>query len=229
MSLFSGAGVVIPAHNEKANLPRTLRAVITAAAGALIPVHIVVVLDNCDDNSEQLAAMFGTQVHFVTVDAGNVGAARAAGFSYVRSLGTTDEDMWYATTDADTRVDPDWLIRQLDVCSSEGADMVLGVVRIADWRRLPVAVLRRYVRGYESKSDHVHGANMGFRADAYWKVGGFQPLRSKEDVDLVQRFTAAGLRVRHEPKLSVATSARPQGRAPGGFAAHLRSLNKDSA
>jgi hypothetical protein len=70
---------------------------------------------------------------------------------------------------------------------------------------------------------------MGFRADAYWKVGGFQPLRTKEDVDLVQRFTAAGFRVRHEPKLSVATSARPQGRAPGGFAAHLRSLNKDSA
>lgn len=217
--------MVIPAHNEHANLPRSLRAVVTAAAGAPVPVQIVVVLDNCDDNSERLAGAFGPDVHFVRVDAGNVGAARAAGFTYARTLCTPDAGAWYATTDADTQVDPDWLIRQLD----SRADMVLGVVRISDWRRLPAAVLRRYVRGYESRTDHVHGANMGFRAQAYWQVGGFRALSSSEDVDLVRRFEAAGYRIRHDQALSVATSARPRGRAPGGFAAHLRSLTKDSA
>jgi glycosyltransferase involved in cell wall biosynthesis len=190
-------------------------------------VHIVVVLDDCDDGSEGLAGKFGADVHFVTVDAGNVGAARAAGFSYARSLCKTEVDStWYATTDADTRVDPDWLVRQLDA----GADMVLGVVRISDWRRLPTEVLRRYLHGYHDgktgEHSHIHGANMGFRADAYWQAGGFRSLSTGEDVELVQRFETAGYRIRRDAGLSVATSARREGRAPGGFAAHLRKLSR---
>ena len=42
-------------------------------------------LDACDDGSERLAGQFGPDVHFVSVDAGNVGAARAAGFEYARN------------------------------------------------------------------------------------------------------------------------------------------------
>jgi glycosyltransferase involved in cell wall biosynthesis len=225
--------VVIPAHNEEANLPRTLRAVLTSAACTPVPVHVVVVLDNCDDGSERLAGKFGADVHFVTVDAGNVGAARAAGYSYASSLCAKDERTWYAATDADTRVDTDWLLRQLE----PPADMVLGVVRIADSRRVPTAVLRRYLRGYkkgtEGEHTHIHGANMGFRADAYWAVGGFRALPTGEDVELVERFEAAGYEIRRDAALSVATSARSQGRAPGGFADHLRKLSrpavKDSA
>jgi hypothetical protein len=68
---------------------------------------------------------------------------------------------------------------------------------------------------------HVHGANMGFSADAYWRVGGFRPLPSSEDVDLVARFEAAGYCIDRDPDLSVTTSARRQARAPHGFADHL--------
>lgn len=229
MKPISVAAVVIPAHNEEANLPRCLRAVVTAAACAPVPVHIVVVLDSCDDSSDRLAGKYGPDVHFVSVDAGSVGAARAAGFTYARSLCgdlPANTDAWYATTDADTRVDPDWLLRQLDA----RVDMMLGVVRIADWRRLPTRVLRRYLRGYhrgtEGEHSHVHGANMGFCADAYWEVGGFRTLPTGEDVELVERFEKAGYRIRRDAALSVATSARSQGRAPDGFAAHLRSLSR---
>ncbi|CAN5176603.1 glycosyltransferase [soil metagenome] len=229
MTEISGIAVVIPAHNEEARLPQTLRAVLTSAACTPVPVCVVVVLDKTDDGSERLAGTFGADVHFVSVEAGNVGAARAAGFSYAASLCAKDERTWYATTDADTRVDTDWLIRQLDA----QADMVLGVVRIADSRRVPVAVLRRYLRGYKSGTEgehpHVHGANMGFRADAYWKVGGFRSLPTGEDVELVQRFEAAGYQICRDPALSVATSARSQGRAPAGFAAHLRKLSRPAA
>lgn len=222
--------MVIPAHNERANLPRTLRAVLTSAACTSVPVHVVVVLDKTDDGSDGLAGDFGADVHFVSVEAGNVGAARAAGFSYAATVCPDDERTWYATTDADTRVDTDWLIRQLEAADDHGADVVLGVVRLDDSRRLPVPVLRRYLRGYkrgtDGEHDHVHGANMGFRADAYWQVGGFRALPTGEDVELVQRFEAAGHRIRRDPALSVATSVRSQGRAPGGFAAHLRSLSR---
>jgi len=225
------AVVVIPAHNESATLPSCLKAVVTAAACSSMPVLAVVVLDACEDRSAELAGRFGADVHFIEVDVRNVGASRAAGFAYARTaagVGCSDESrVWYATTDADSRVDPDWLTRQ----TATGADMVLGVVRIANWRQLPAAAVRRYLTAYRAKRrpdghGHVHGANMGFRADAYWRVGGFSALATGEDVDLVRRFEEHGLVIDRDDRLSVATSARQKGRAPRGFAAHLRGIGR---
>ncbi|GJF12294.1 glycosyl transferase [Mycolicibacterium cyprinidarum] len=228
--------VVVPAHNELAHLPRCLRALSTAALCLPTPVSTVVVLDSCDDGSERLAGDFGADVHFISVDAGNVGAARAAGFDYAKSAnlwssdtGAAPEDTWYATTDADSMVDADWLVRMVRPDLHGDAAMVLGVVRVPNWRHVSPAVVRRYLREYRSKGpdhDHVHGANMGFRADAYWHVGGFPALATGEDVELVQRFEAAGLSIHRDRRLSVATSARREGRAPGGFAQHLRGLSR---
>jgi glycosyltransferase involved in cell wall biosynthesis len=219
------AAVVVPAHNELAHLPDCLRALTSAALCLPTPVLIVVVLDSCDDGSDGLAGQFGRDVHFVAVDAGNVGAARAAGFEYARSA-CADIDLestWYATTDADSAVNADWLLRMTEA----DADMVLGVVRIPTWRHFPVAVARDYLRANRSKGhghNHIHGANMGFRADAYWHVGGFRALATGEDVELVERFESAGMRIHRDATLSVATSDRRDGRAPGGFANHLREL-----
>ena len=89
--------------------------------------------------------------------------------------------------------------------------MVLGVVRIPVWRHFTAEVARRYLHAYHSEGpghDHIHGANMGFRADAYWRVGGFRALPTGEDVELVERFEAAGMRIHRDAKLSVATSDR---------------------
>ncbi|PND58252.1 glycosyl transferase [Mycobacterium sp. ENV421] len=222
--------IVVPAHNEASALPECLTAIAAAAARADVAVTVVIVLDSCDDGSSALAERFGTDVHFLEIDAHNVGEARAAGFSFARDQGLSGPTTWYATTDADSRVDANWLVRQLGA----GADMVLGVVRIASWRQIPVNAVRRYLRAYHAKiqpgrvaHDHVHGANMGFAADAYWHVGGFGPLASGEDVDLVHRFEVAGFRIRRDTRLSVTTSARQIGRAPAGFAAHLRGMMAD--
>jgi glycosyltransferase involved in cell wall biosynthesis len=221
--------VVIPAHNEAGHLPSSVKAVLTAAARLPLPVAVIVVLNGCDDGSAALAGQFGPDVHFVAINARNVGAARAAGFSYARTQseqGALDDSrIWYATTDADTVVDPDWLLRQ----TGADTDMVLGVVRIATSREFPAAAARHYLAAYRSKTGpnshrHVHGANIGFRADSYWQVGGFASLASGEDVELVARFESAGLRIVRDAQLSVVTSQRQLGRAPNGFAAHLRSL-----
>jgi glycosyltransferase involved in cell wall biosynthesis len=220
------AVVVVPAHNERAHLPRCVRALATAGVCLPVPVLTVVVLDATDDGSERLVGQFGPDVHFVTVEAGNVGAARAAGFEYARTVcdGIDQAQTWYATTDADSVVPADWLLRM----TASDADMVLGVVRIPSWRHPSAEVARRYLRAYNSKGpghNHVHGANMGFRADAYWGVGGFRALSTGEDVELVDRFEADGLRIHRDARLSVATSDRRNGRAPGGFAHHLRELS----
>jgi glycosyltransferase involved in cell wall biosynthesis len=229
---YDRVAVVIPAHNEQARLPACLRAVLTAALCIPVPVAIVVVLDASDDDSTKLAGQYGPDVHFVSIEAHNVGAARAAGFGYARSLGRHDTACWYATTDADSRVDPGWLVHQLDL----DADMVLGVVRVADWQHRSAEVVDRYVQTYhagplsqDGRHEHIHGANMGFSARAYWRVGGFRALSSGEDVDLVARFEAAGYCIHRAAELSVTTSARIRSRAPGGFAHHLDDLGRSAA
>lgn len=229
---YDRAVVVVPAHNERADLPACLRAVLTAALCVPIPVTIVVVLDASDDDSVKLAGQFGPDVHFVSVDVRNVGAARAVGFGYGRSLCSDDEECWYATTDADSRVDPGWLIHQLE----QGAEMVLGVVRVASWHQHSAAVAERYAQAYAAgtpdengQHSHIHGANMGFSARAYWRLGGFRTLPSGEDVDLVARFEAAGYCVHRDTELSVITSARANGRAPHGFAHYLSQLGRSAA
>ena len=67
---------------------------------------------------------------------------------------------------------------------------------------------------------------MGFRASAYWAEGGFAPLPSDEDVDLVSRFDSSGHQIHRDSQLSVETSARSVGRAPRGFAGYLRSMSR---
>jgi cellulose synthase/poly-beta-1,6-N-acetylglucosamine synthase-like glycosyltransferase len=202
---------------------------LTAVLCAPIPVAVIVVLDASDDGSAELAGRYGSDVHFVHVEAHNVGTARAAGFRYARSLCEPAAECWYATTDADSRVDPGWLVHQLGL----GADMVLGVVRVTDWRHHSADVVHRYMQAYDtsdgSSHEHIHGANMGFSSQAYWRVGGFRTLTSGEDVDLATRFHAAGYHIHRDPELSVVTSARTQARAPKGFAHHLRQLAASAA
>jgi glycosyltransferase involved in cell wall biosynthesis len=221
---WASAVVVVPAHNEAAQLPGCLRSVFAAALHVPIPTRVIVVLDACDDGSANLAAEFGADADFISVDARNVGVARAAGFAYARSIGGTPESrVWYATTDADSRVGPNWLLHQISV----QADMVLGVVHVAEWRHYPPEVARRYLSGYSTDGpghNHVHGANLGCRADMYWRIGGFAPLKTGEDVDLVKRFERDGGIIRRDSKLSVATSDRRTGRAPAGFADHISQL-----
>lgn len=210
---YDGAAVVIPVHNERAKLPACLRAVLTAALCAPILVQIVVVLDGCDDGSDELAGDYGPDVHFLKVDVHNPGAARAVGFGYARSLFSDDADCWFATTDADGRVDPRWLTDQL----KSGAEMVVGVVRY-------------YEAGAGHRESHheLVGGDMGFDARAYWHVGGFRTLPTGEKTDLVERFEAAGHRIHRHTELSVITPARTEARALHGFA-HLRQLGRSAA
>ncbi|WP_331712825.1 glycosyltransferase [Mycobacteroides stephanolepidis] len=83
---YERAVVVVPAHNEVDNLPSCLNAVVTAAACFPAPTLTVVVLDDCDDESMRLAGKYCSDVHFIEVQARNVGAARAAGFAYSQTV-----------------------------------------------------------------------------------------------------------------------------------------------
>lgn len=213
--------VVVPVRDEQQLLPVCLDALRRCAERVRVPVRIRVVLDACTDRSALVAAAAGVEV--IAVGARNVGAARAAGFA-TASVGGGART-WFATTDADSRVDRGWLDRQLRYAAA-GAEIVAGVVTVADWGHYAPQVRARYERAYrvERATGHIHGASLGFRADVYWRTGGFAPLKSGEDVDFVRRASAGGARVVWAGDVVVATSGRRFGRAPGGFAAHLRRL-----
>jgi glycosyltransferase involved in cell wall biosynthesis len=211
---YDAAAVVIPARNDRMKLPACLCSALTAALCAPVPVTIVVVLDGCDDGSDELAGEYGPDVHFISVDVHNAGTARAVGFDYARSLVDADARCWFATADADSRVDPGWLVHQL----RSGADMVVGVMRCYE----------AGARGRQSRKDLIDG-DMGFSARAYLDVGGFHTLAIGEKADLVERFEAAGHHIHRDTDLSVITSKRIQARDPYGFADYLTQLGRTAA
>ncbi|PPK65047.1 hypothetical protein V5P93_004208 [Actinokineospora auranticolor] len=71
---------------------------------------------------------------------------------------------------------------------------------------------------------NVYGANLGIRADAYDAVGGFGSLSTGEDHDLWRRLGQGGHPRAYADHITVTTSARTRGRARGGLADLLDSL-----
>lgn len=212
--------VVVPVRNEERLLPACLSALARAAGRVEVPVRVQLVLDACTDGSADVPT---SNVGVMQVDERNVGAARALGFAHAGA--NCAAETWFATTDADSEVDDRWLQTQLEYAHA-GNDVVAGIVGVRSWADHAATTRQRYEQEYGTGDGHghVHGANLGFRADTYWRVGGFRQLRTGEDVDLVARMAAGGARIAWAEDVRVTTSARRVGRAPQGFAAHLRRL-----
>jgi glycosyltransferase involved in cell wall biosynthesis len=221
--VIAAVGVVVPAHDEEADLPACLIALESAARRvARASVRVCVVADACTDRTAECARLAGATV--IEIRERCVGAARAAGMAHLlAALQPVSADaIWLATTDADTRVPLNWLSRQLDYAEA-GWDAVAGTVAVADWTghppELPGLFEARYVHSRRSHP-HVHGANLGLRASAYRSAGGFKALRTAEDHELLRALSAAGTSTLHATDIAVQTSSRRVGRAPHGFS-HL--------
>jgi glycosyltransferase involved in cell wall biosynthesis len=221
-------GVVIPVRNEEELLPRCLASV-AAAANSLeteprVQVSVAVVLDSCSDGSASAAAEagrdLGLDLQLLETSAGNVGAARAAGVDAVLRQGAA----WIANTDADTVVPRNWLLTQHQLATA-GYGLILGTV-VPDAADLTAEHLRVWHARHQLGEDHphVHGANLGFCADAYTAAGGFAPSPVHEDVQLAGRIKAAGVPWIATDWIRAVTSGRSDGRAPDGFSAFLRQL-----
>ncbi|TPG28115.1 glycosyltransferase [Mycobacterium hodleri] len=213
--------MVIPAHDERERLPRCVSRLAHAARLVEVPVTVVVVLDACTDGS---ADVLPGHVRTVRITSRNVGVARAAGFRAVALR--ADAGTWFATTDADSCVPITWLAKQVAHYRA-GVEVAIGTVTV-DWREHSSATRLHYDQLYAvgdgDVHGHVHGANLGMRADTYWQAGGFRSLPCEEDIDLVDRFSARGAVIAWDPHNPVLTSDRRLSRARGGFGDHLRSV-----
>jgi hypothetical protein len=190
-----------------------------------VGVSIVVVLDTCTDDSAAIVERCD-DVTALAIDAGSVGLARAAGCAEVlRKHAPCDPStLWLASTDADSRVPAHWLARQIEL-AEQGAELILGTVTVDDWMDHPPHVAQRWAADYVARDGHphVHGANVGCRADAYLAAGGFPGLSCDKDVALVSAL--ADRVIVRAADMAVSTSARLRSRATEGFGTFLAQLS----
>jgi glycosyltransferase involved in cell wall biosynthesis len=224
-------GVVVPARNEEAWIGPCLAGIGAAVAETGLPperVHVAVAADGCTDGTAAVArAALGGAGSVIEVD-GGVGAARRAGTEAVLEAlaGADPATIWLANTDADSIVPPSWLTDHLRVAET-GAMALAGVVRVDSFRDHPPIVSVRFQEIYGGAHDehpHVHGANLGVRADAYLAAGGWPALASGEDNGLWDALRAAGVPSISTRTVHVVTSSRTVTRATGGFGQWLGEL-----
>jgi glycosyltransferase involved in cell wall biosynthesis len=227
--------VLVPSHNEEALLPRCLESV--QRARRLLPADVtsdvVVAIDDSHDESYRIAKrILGDTGCVVKIKARCVGRARecAASIALERYPGSIAQ-CWLANTDADCIVPASWLRRHLDYAQS-GWTAVAGVVDVDSFAEHADYVEQRFHETYITYADgshpHVHGANIGFRADAYLRAGGWADLRTAEDHHLWNRLRDRDSAMLSDRELTVITSGRRLGRAPEGFAAALAAHNASS-
>ncbi len=228
--------VLIPARNEEELLPRCLHSVLAARCllSGIASVDIVVAVDSSTDRTWNIAQqMVQGDGMVVRTQAGAVGSARAlaAEVALQRYRGPRKR-CWLANTDADCSVPATWLSEQLAL-AAENVEAVAGTVDVDTFEGHAAFVQQRFRETYLIRPDgshpHVHGANLGVRADVYLRAGGWNKLPTAEDHDLWNRLSAMGIRQASVSQIRVITSGRRIGRAPHGFADALAAHNGVSA
>lgn len=236
--------VLIPARDEEELLPRCLRSIERARAHlrstvtASVTTDVIVVSDCSTDRTEAIAQALlhpsGHHAgHVVSVALGTVGGARAAAaeIALARHAGPRD-CFWLANTDADCEVPEDWLTAHLSL-ARDGVTAVAGIIDVDSFGEHDTHVHRMFRLTYLLHADgshpHVHGANLGVRADAYLRAGGWSSLATAEDHDLWHRLGESNATRRSLACLRVLTSGRRHGRAPHGFADALAAHNGSAA
>lgn len=223
-------GVIVPARDEEDHIAECVASIRISLASCLhvSSSWIVVVADSCRDRTADRArAALGDAGEVIECAVHSPGTARRLGVeALLRRFPTVHlSQLWIANTDADSRPPPDWLNRQLRFAQHAYAG-VAGIVHVEAVDEVAAAdfaaMLAHYVIHDDGSHPHVHGANLGIRADAYLDVGGWSDRALAEDHCLWSR-----LKARNWPTISsadsvVITSGRLVGRASGGFADSLR-------
>jgi cellulose synthase/poly-beta-1,6-N-acetylglucosamine synthase-like glycosyltransferase len=228
--------VLIPARNEEHLLPRCLFSIQQARRSLPVSVtsDVIVVSDCSQDRTRKVAEEILKESGLVLeTTSGIVGSARAmaAAAAVERYRGPLDR-CWLANTDADCEVPKNWLVSHLDF-AERGFKAVAGIIDVDSFVEHRQCVEERFRLTYLIRADgshpHVHGANMGVRADAYLAIGGWSHMTSAEDHDLWSRLDHEGHMRVSDATLKVITSGRRIGRAPSGFAEALTAHNEIAA
>ncbi|WP_211248892.1 glycosyltransferase [Deinococcus frigens] len=212
MSAFS---VIIPARNEAAYLPLTLRAL---EAQHLAPAEVIVVDNGSTDDTPEVARAWGARV--LRCARPGVAQARQSGLEAARSD-------WIATTDADSLPSPQWL-SLLDAATPGRVALYgpMGFCGVApQWAWASQQAYSAFLHGCRVVGKpNLAGANMAFSRQAALLAGGYPEVEAYEDVMLGQALAKLGP-LAYVPGALVQTSARRMDRGALPFAwQHLSNI-----
>ncbi len=240
--------VCVPVRNEAESLPGLLRS-LGAQRGIERPLRVVVIANNCTDDTVPLLRSFEQRQEFKAlalriVEAtlepphAHVGTARRmamdCGADWLDSDGCPDGVL--ISTDADAIAPPDWVAANLRALKS--ADVVGGRLSMETGSG-PLQGLHdrieRYWAGVRAIEDALdpspydpaprHGdhtaASLALPVSIYRQAGGLPALPCGEDNALVARIRCLGGRLRHSPAVEIHVSARMAGRVEGGMASEM--------
>lgn len=235
--------IAIPARNEADRIGACLAAIASQPDAPTRIAGVIVFANNCTDDTVAVAAAMAVPfpINIITAnlppDRAHIGQARRgandAAIDFVNSAGMSDAII--AGTDADSRVAPEWLAA-LTTAFAADVDAVCGAIDIDG--PVPPALARvrtdeaAYAEITARAADHLDprphdrfpnhiwcwGANLAVRATVLTAVGGSPLVDLAEDRALHSALLRHDARIRHTEAVRVLTSARTDGRAPGGFA-----------
>lgn len=191
--------VVVCAYNASDTIEDTLQSL-----GKLTypDYEVIVINDGSRDRTGEIAHSY--PVRTIDIPNGGLSAARNLGLAHA-----TGEIVAY--TDADVRVDPDWLTYLVQPIVQDGFQGSGGPNVIpADDPWVAQCVARApggptHVLLDDRVAEHVPGCNMAFRRAELLSIGGFNPayLRAGDDVDVCWRLQARGYRIGFAPSALV--------------------------
>jgi glycosyltransferase involved in cell wall biosynthesis len=216
--------VVIATYNRAELLGGTLRALASQQSPESLGWEILVVDNNSRDATAQVVAEFSktTAIPVRSVFEPLQGLSRARNRGIQAARGAI-----IAFTDDDVIPAPDWIVQVAAAMDRWNAHGVGGRI-LPRWETPPPEWLtqNRQLLNYIAVMDvetsrllalplaarpQVWGANMAFRRELFERVGGFDPQRGiigttlfrGEEVDLITRALAQGLRIAYDPRVTV--------------------------
>lgn len=227
-----------------------VRAVAVGVAGK---IGVAVVGHSCSDDTLGRAERELTGIAHVLLtdsESSTVGEVRALGVQAALDLlpsragqpggvrpRPAPREVWILNTDADSIVPVTWILDVL-AHAKGGEQAVIGMAKLLS---IPSAnavaqqsgsgarlayekIIREGFRG--QSHEHVYGANLAVRADAYAAVGGFRAVPIGEDRAMLDSLIADERPIARPRGVVVRTSGRRVGRAAGGLATLLDTLDR---
>ncbi len=194
---FSKVCVVIPVRNEAQNLP----ALLSDLARQNFPkeyLEIWVIDDHSEDETAEKVLFFQKKMPFLyysTLEKKTKGKKAAI----TEALQKTTAE-WIITTDGDCRVGENWVRTLHDFYQQKQAYMVSALVAFSEpqnlWDELQIVEFVSLVGiGAVSltlgKASMANGANLAFRKDIFWEMGGYEGsegVASGDDEFLLRKF-----------------------------------------
>lgn len=201
--------IVVPAHNEAAGIARTVASLLSLEGPADLR-RVLVVADNCEDATAELAREAGAQVlERRDLERRGKGFALDHAFRHLAAEGWADA---VVVVDADTVVSAN-LLTAFDAHLAAGADALqafYGVLNpLASWRTrlitIALAIFHRLrSRGREALgvSCGLRGNGMGFTMDTLQRVP-HEAFSIVEDLEYGIRLGRAGVRVTYVDEAEV--------------------------